>query len=137
MDKAKIIIFLFYFLILLLDLIIVSDARKLLLDFLIGQRNRKSAVLFHSGQPFFSKLNMGYILPLLKKYQATFKKYHALYLVILYSLIPQYITVVLFHVYLPHIASYLMGLYLFARVLLSAFYRLELGPQGVSVYAKK
>ena len=54
MDKMKVVIYLLYFLVVLFDIIIISDARRLLLDFLIGQRNRKNALQIHSKQTFKS-----------------------------------------------------------------------------------
>ena len=73
MENNTILIVLLYFLIVLIDVIIISDARHLLLDFLIGQRNRKNAMQIHSEQTFKNKVHMGYIHSMLKKYQKTFK----------------------------------------------------------------
>ena len=92
-----------YFLMIMLDIIVISDARRLLLDFLIGERNRKNAKRIHAEQSFSDRVKMGYILPMLKKYTGAFRKYHILYLIILYSLIPQYITIVLFHIFAPSV----------------------------------
>ena len=133
----KAVIYFLYFIFALFDLIIISDARRLLLDFLIGQRNRKRAMEIHSEQPFKSRVNMGYIHPMLKNHQSTFKNYHTLYLAILYSLVPQYAAIVLVHFFIPNIFKYIMGLYLIVRLLIAAFYRLSLGPERISVYAKK
>lgn len=137
MDKMQVVIYLLYFLIVLLDIIIISDARRLLLDFLIGQRNRKNAMQIHSEQIFKNRVLMGYIYPMLKKNKKTFKKYHRLYLVVLYSLLPQYIAIVCIHILVPDILKYVAGAYLLIRLLLAVLYRLELGPQRISVYAKK
>ena len=137
MQMDMFIVFLSYFLLASLDVIIICDARRLLLDFLIGQRNRKNARRIHAEQTFKNRVNMGYIQPMLSKYQSAFKKYHVLYLVVLYSLIPQYVAIVLFQIFAPNIVKYILGVCLAARFLLSGFYRRELGPQGMSVYAKK
>ena len=67
MDELKSIIALIYFAIVLFDVLIVSDARRLLLDFLIGQRNRKNARKIHSEQSFKNKIHMGYIQPVYGK----------------------------------------------------------------------
>ena len=72
MDKAKVLWYLLCFIMVLSDVIIISDARRLLLDFLIGQRNRKNALKIHSEQTLKNRVNMGYIHPMLKKYQKTF-----------------------------------------------------------------
>ena len=126
-----------YFLLIMLDIIVISDARRLLLDFLIGKRNRKNAKRIHAEQSFSDRVKMGYILPMLKKYTRTFRKYHILYLIILYSLIPQYITIVLFHIFAPSIIWYVFSVFLGIKLLLTIFYTLELGPQKMSVYAQK
>ena len=126
-----------YFLMIMLDKVVISDARRLLLDFLIGERNRKNAKKIHAEQSFSDRVKMGYILPMLKKYTGTFRKYHILYLVILYSLIPQYITIVLFHILVPSVIWYVFGVFLAIKLLLTIFYTLELGPQKMSVYAQK
>ncbi len=137
MEKMKVVIYLLYFLIVLFDTIIIADARRLLLDFLIGRRNRKNAMRIHSEQTFKNKVHMGYIHPMLKNHQKIFKKYHILYLVVLYSLAPQYVAVVLVHILAPNIIKYIVGVCLIVRLLLAVFYRLKLGPQRISVYAKK
>ena len=126
-----------YFLMIMLDKVVISDARRLLLDFLIGERNRKNAKKVHAEQSFSDRVKMGYILPMLKKYTRTFRKYHILYLVILYSLIPQYITIVLFHIFAPSVIWYVFGVFLAIKLLITIFYTLELGPQKMSVYAQK
>ena len=126
-----------YFLMIMLDKVVISDALRLLLDFLIGERNRKNAIKIHAEQSFSDRVKMGYILPMLKKYTGTFRKYHILYLVILYSLIPQYITIVLFHIFVPSVIWYVFGVFLAIKLLLTIFYTLELGPQKMSVYAQK
>lgn len=126
-----------YFLMIMLDMIVISDARRLLLDFLIGQRNRKNAKQIHAEQSSKDKVTMGYIYPMLKKHQKSFKNHHTLYLIILYSLVPQYTTVVLIHIFAPSIIWYIMGALLIIRILFACYYRLELGPQRISVYAQK
>lgn len=126
-----------YFITIMLDIIVISDARRLLLDFLIGQRNRKNAKRIHAEQSFSDRVKMGYIQPMLKKYTGAFRKYHILYLIILYSLIPQYITIVLCHIFATNIIWYVFGVFLGIKLLLTIFYTLELGPLKMSVYAQK
>ena len=126
-----------YFLMIMLDIIVINNARCLLLDFLIGKRNRKNAKMIHAEQSFSDRVKMGYILPMLKKYTGTFRKYHILYLVILYSLIPQYTTIVLFHIFAPSVIWFVFVAFLGIKLLLTIFYTLELGPQKMSVYALK
>ena len=126
-----------YFLMIMLDKVVISDARRLLLDFLIGQRNRKNARKIHAEQRFSDRVTMGYIQPMLKKHTGAFRKYHILYMVILCSLIPQYITIALFHILETNVIWYVFGVFLGIKLLLTIFYTLELGPQKMSVYAQK
>ena len=126
-----------YFLMIMLDKGVISDARRLLLDFLVGQRNRKNAKRIHAEQSFSDRVKMGYIQPMLKKYTEAFRKYHILYLTILYSLIPQYITIVLCHIFATNIIWYVFGVFLGIKLLLTIFYTLELGALKMSVYAQK
>ena len=126
-----------YFLLILLDGLLLSDARRLLLDFLIGQRNRKNAMRIHAEQSLRDRILMGYIAPMLKKHQKAFRGFRILYLILLYSLVPQYAAVILIHIFAPDILWYAMGALLILRFLLTVYYRLELGPNRVSVYGQK
>ena len=126
-----------YFLLLMLDKVIIGDARRLLLDFLIGQRNRKNAKEIHAKQTWKDRVTMGYILPMLKKNVDAFRKYHRLYKLLLYTLLPQYGIIIAVHVFLPGIIWYVLGAFLAIKLLLAIFYTLELGPMKRSVYAQK
>ena len=137
MDKTALLYFLFCFLLIMFDIIIIFDARRLLLGFLIGQRNRKNAQKIHTEQNFKDRVNLGYIQPMLNKNEKPFKRYHTLYLVILSSAIPQYLAIILFHVFAPNIAKYIFIACLVIRFLLACFYRSVLGAQRISVYAQK
>lgn len=131
------IIYLLYVIMILSDILIICDARRLLLDFLIGQSNRKNAQKIHDEQSLSNKIKMCYIGPLLKKHTSAFQKYHTLYLIILYSLIPQYITVILLHIFADAIIWYVLGGLLIIKLLLAVFCRLELGSNRMSVYSRK
>ena len=137
MDKMQKILLISYFIMAMLDILNLSDARKLLLDFIIGQRNRKNAMKIHSEQRFKDRINMGYIYPMLKKHKPIFRKYHMLYLVMLSSIIPQYVSLILCHFFVPNVVMYLVGVCILIRIILAVFLRLELGAQRMSVYAQK
>ena len=137
MDKMQKILLISYFIMAMLDILNISDARKLLLDFLIGQRNRKNAMKIHSEQRFKDRINMGYIYPMLKKHKPIFRKYNMLYLVMLSSIIPQYVSLILCHFFVPNVVMYLVGVCILIRIILAVFLHLELGPQRMSVYAQK
>ena len=75
----------------LMDSIVITDLRRLLLDFLIGARNHKSIRKIHKKQPLKERITLSYIKSYLKKYQSDFKLYHTIYLIYLIIIIPQYI----------------------------------------------
>lgn len=137
MNKENALWSLLFLIMALLDIIIVTDARRLLSDFLVGQRNRKNSVKIHSEQTFRNRVSMGYIYPMLKKHKKAFKKYHILYLSVLCSLLPQYLTGILGCFLFPDVAKYIIGVFLVARLFLAVLFRFELGPQKISVYARK
>ena len=131
------IFYLAYIIIILMDIVIICDARRLLLDFLIGQRNRKNAEKIHAEQNFLDRVSMGYIQPMLKKYGSAFRKYRVLYLVYLCSMLPQYVIIILCHIFLHDIIWYIFGAFGVIKILLAAFYRLQSGANRMSVYAQK
>ena len=69
-------------LITLSDILNLYSIRRLLLDFLIGARNRKNAYLIHSEQSPKEKITLLYIEPLIKKHKLEFRHIHRCYIVL-------------------------------------------------------
>ena len=57
----------------LMDSVVITDLRRLLLDFLIGARNRKSIRKIHKQQPLKERVTLSYIKSYLKQYQSVFQ----------------------------------------------------------------
>ena len=74
----------------LLDALAISSLRSLLLDFLIGARNQKSARKIYAQQSLKDRILMSFIKTFLKNHMSAFKVYNCIYLVELATLIPQY-----------------------------------------------
>ena len=74
----------------LLDGITLVDLRDILMDFLIGARNRKSARRIHREQKWVARVGMGYIKLYLKRWHRDFAFFRGLYLADLFTLVPQY-----------------------------------------------
>ncbi len=74
----------------LLDGIALVGLRDILMDFLVGARNRKSARRIHREQKWVDRVGMGYIKPYLKRWHRDFAFFRGLYLADLFTLIPQY-----------------------------------------------
>ena len=135
-DREEILIFA-YFLFLFMDILILSDGRRVLFDFLIGRRNRKSAKKIHGEQTDWDRLTMNYIEPMLKKHKKEFHRFHVLYKVLLYSLVPRFVVLGLVHILFTNAVWYVYGSYFAIQIGISAVYRIVLGANRRSVYAKK
>ena len=62
------------------DLIIVTDLRIILNDFLVGNRNRKSARKIYEQQNLKNKITMSYVREHIDTCLKDFEKYHRLYM---------------------------------------------------------
>lgn len=135
-DKVQF-IYLLYFGMFLFDIINISDARKILLDFLIGRRNRKNAMKIHREQILWNRMTMDYIGPMLKKHRREFRIFHILYKTLIYSLAPRYLILVMVHIFAPSAIWYVFLCYFIIEICIAILYRIVLGPNRRSVYALK
>ena len=79
------------FLLILLDSSVIRDLRSFLWDFLMIRRNRGGMKKNLMKQSRKDRITLSYIEPLLKKNQKPYRIWHSLYLWVIYSLIPQYV----------------------------------------------
>ena len=121
----------------LIDWMVIGALRNLLFDFLIGRRNLKSAKRIHEEQPFVQRVSMGYIKGLLKEYIRDFVAYRTLYLIILYTLIPQYIVVIVCNICLGYKSFYVLGAFAAIKLIIVIFLRFQVDAQRMSKYRKK
>lgn len=121
----------------LIDWMVISALRSLLLDFLIGRRNLKSAKRIHEEQPFIQRVSMGYIKGMLKENIRDFVTYRTLYLIILYTLIPQYIAIIVCNICLGYKSFYVIGVFAAIKLSIDIFLRFQVDAQRMSKYRKK
>ena len=121
-----------------IDLGLIGDLRHFLLDFLIGQRNRKRATKIHQAQSLKDRILMGYILGHLTRYQKDFKIYHGIYLGVLYSCIPQCFISVLCYFWNGRIGTYVVCTFIIMKLLLAIYMRCQVdsSPAHRSVYRR-
>ena len=129
--------FLAYLLLILIDWLVIYALRCLLLDFLIGRRNLKSAKRIHAEQPFIQRVSMGYIKGMLKNYIHDFVAYRTLYLIILYTLIPQYIAIIVCNICLGYKSLYVIGVFAAIKLFIDIFLRFQVDGLMMSKYRKK
>lgn len=89
MSEFEIICMLGYFGLIVGDLIIISDLRIILNDFLVGKQNRKVARKIYQQQDMKNKITMTYIKDYIDNYLKDFDKYHRLYILELSSIVIQ------------------------------------------------
>ena len=127
-------------LLILLDINLISALRRLLLDFLIGRRNRKSMEKIHAAQPSKQRLTLSYIKPYLVSHVKQFDHFHKLYLVVFYSLIPQYVLALicyLLYFLLTTKSIYLIVGFILLKFILFMYVRFQFDDLWRSKYRKK
>ena len=115
----------FVILLVLLDCITITSFRRLLVGILIDARNRKSADRINKEQTSLSKITLSYIPDYLKRNIKYFKKFHFLYLVDLYSLVPQYFILGIFTAFWPIQSRYLYCFFIGIKILMIIIIRFQ------------
>ena len=126
-------------LIVLLDVGAIRLIRKLLLDFLVGAHNRKTAYRIHDEQPYDDRLTMNYIEGHLKRYQREFRFWLRFYHGLLWSLLPKYVCVIMIAVLFWGGTPCLIAFAVLAGLglALCAVLRFQFDASWVSRYGKK
>ncbi len=126
-------------LIVLLDVAAIRLIRKLLLDFLAGAHNRKTARRIHNEQSYDDRLTMNYIAEYLKRHQKEFRFWLRFYHGLVWSLPPKYVFIivmaVLFQEEIPCLIAF--GILAVLGVALCAVLRFQFDALWVSRYGKK
>lgn len=130
------IVLLFDVMLLLIDSLTVDILRWFLRDFLIGQRNRKSARKIYEAQSPKDRFTLGFIRNHLTRYQKDFKIYHRIYMAELYSLIPQFIIAILCNILLWEKSIYVTGGFIVVKMLLNASIRVQMDGSKRSKYRR-
>lgn len=130
------IVLLFDVMLLLADAIAVDILRQFLRDFLIGQRNPKSARKIYEAQSPKDRFTLGFIKNHLTRYQKDFKIYHGIYMAELYSLIPQFIIIILCNILLWEKSIYVTGGFIAVKMFLFAAIRVQMDSSMRSIYRR-
>ena len=134
-----IIFFVTYLVLILEDSLIIHASKRLLMDFLIGTRNRKSAMRIHLAQSPEQRKTMAYIKPLLKENVRQFEAFRKLYLIIRHTLIPQYALLIVCNivsVFFGHNTFYLLAACVILKTAIAIFLRFQVDGSRRSKYAK-
>ena len=126
-------------LIILLDVICAHWLRDLLLDFLIGARNRKNAYAIHDAQSYDDRLTMNYIGGMIQRHQREFRFWLRVYHGFLISLLPKYAALIALAVVFDAGKAFRIALYISVGMgfLFFAAIRMQFDSSHRSRYAKR
>lgn len=122
---------------LILDFVAVSGLRKILLDFLRVKRSRHNADQIYATQSLFDKIKLSFIKAHLKKYIKEFSVFHGLYVVVLSTLVPQYIILILCNVLMGMKSLYVLCSFAIVKLVICIWVRMNVDSNRVSIYRKK
>lgn len=122
---------------LILDLITISSLRKFLLDFLREGKSKKNAQQIYATQPLKDKITLSFIVEYLKKYIKAFSRFHKIYKVVLYTLLPQYSIVIVCNIILKMKSMYVLCFFAIIKLFICFLVRINVDSNRVSIYRKK
>ena len=108
-----------YFCFVFIDFATILLFRRLLFDFLCGNKTYKTAKKIRSEQPFLSRLLMSYVSPFLvfEKDKKAFKIYFPLYYFYLFLLFPLYTTLIFISIFSPKVQIILYCFMVLLRII--------------------
>lgn len=122
---------------LILDLVTISDLRKFLLDFLRVDKSRNNAGHIYATQSLSNKIMLSFIKEHLKKYTKEFSRFHRIYKVVIYTLLPQYVVIIACNIFLEMQSMYVLCFFAVVKLCICFFVRMNVDSNRVSIYRKK
>ena len=131
------IIIYFDFAMLVLDSVTICELRKFLLDFLRVKKSRKNANKLYASQSLLDRITLSFIKVELKKYIAEFTIFHKIYMVVLYTLFPQYVILIGSNLLIGMKSMYVLCLFAAAKLIIGFLVWINIDSNRVSIYRKK
>lgn len=122
---------------LILDFVAIYDLRRLLLDFLRVNKSKNNAIQVYAAQTLVDKIMLSFIKKHLKKYVKEFSCFHRVYMVVIYTLIPQYATIIVCNILLGVKSMYFLCFFAFVKLFICFIVRINVDSNRVSIYRKK
>lgn len=119
-----------------LDFIVISSLRRFLVDFLLACRNKKYVKKIHTEQLLINRITLDYIQPLLQKNVSIFRRYQKLYMVILYTILPQYIILLISNFLIGMNSLYILALFAIIKLIIALVIRFQTDSLLISRYRK-
>lgn len=118
---------------LILDLITIYDLRDFLLDFI---RVKKNTNPVRATQSLRDKIMLSFIKAHLKKYIKEFTTFHRMYMAVIYTLIPQYIIIIVSNVLLGMKSMYVVCFFAVVKLIICFLVRINVDSNRFSIYSK-
>lgn len=122
---------------LILDFVTINDLRKFLLDFLRVKKSRHNANQVYATQSLRDKIMLSFIKAYLKKYIKEFTTFHRMYMVVIYTLIPQYVILIVSNFLLGMKSMYVLSFFAAVKLVICFFVRINVDSNRVSIYREK
>lgn len=122
---------------LILDFVTISDLRKFLLDFLRVKNGRNHAKRIYTTQSLSDKITLSFIKAHLKKYIKVFTTFHRMYTIVIYTLIPQYVILIVSNFLLGMESMYVLCFFAVVKLIICFLVRINVDSNRVSIYRKK
>lgn len=121
----------------ILDLVVISDLRKFLLDFLRVKKSKNNANRVYESQSLSDKIMLSFIREHLKKYIKEFTAFHKLYVVVVFTLVPQYVILIVCNVLMGMKSMYVLSFFAVIKLIICLIVRINVDSNRVSIYRNK
>ena len=121
---------------LILDFVTINDLRKFLLDFLSVKKSRNNADQVYATQSLRDKITLSFIKAHLKKYIKEYTTFHRMYMAVLYTLIPQYVILIVSNILLGVDSVFVFCFFAGVKLIICFIVRMNVGSDRISIYRK-
>ena len=121
----------------ILDLVTIIGLRRFLLDFLRVKKNRNNVNTIYANQSLYNKITLSFIKEHLKNYIKAYKVFHKLYLGVIYTIIPQYMILVVCNILMGLHSVYVLGFFAIVKIVICFIIRINVDSNRISIYRKK
>ena len=130
-------IYLLFFVLFVLDALAISAFRQLLFEIQEGQSSKKRTIRIYREQSVKDKLFLSYINDYITKYVKEFNFFHTVYIILVITLAPQYLSIIICFLFYPNIVRILCFFFIVIKGIICLLNRLQVNSLLQSKYVKK
>ena len=122
---------------LLIDSLVITYLRSFLLDFLRVKKSRNAAKKVYKSQTWWERIILSFIKAHLQKFIKEFTFFHRIYVTVIYTLIPQYVILIVSNVLLEMKSMYFLAFFAIVKNIIFFLVWINIDSNKVSIYRKK